>query len=80
MVRVRSETMLSLHRAAAISVALAAALAGVWLLGVAVPELIDRHRDGALVEAVFLLAAVPAGLVWGAIRLVHMLRDFDDDR
>ncbi len=71
--------MLSLHRAAVLFVALAASAAGLWLLGVAVPELIDRHRDGALAAAVFLLAAVPAGAVWGAARLVHALRDTQDD-
>lgn len=68
-----------LHRAAVLLLALAAALAGLWVLAFAVPELIDRHRDGALVEALFLLAAVPAGLVWGATRLVHALRDNSDD-
>ncbi len=71
--------MPSLHRAAVLLVALAASVAGLWLLTVAVPELIDRHRDGALAEAVFLITAVPAGLVWGATRLVHALRDLSDD-
>ncbi len=71
--------MTPLHRAAVLFVALAASLAGLWLLAVAVPELIDRHRDGALAAAVFLLAAVPAGFVWGAARLVHALRDHHDD-
>jgi len=70
----------TLHRAAAAFVALAAMLAGGWLVVVAAPELIDRHRDGALVGAVVLLTAVPAGLVWGASRLVTLLRDLSDDR
>ncbi len=72
--------MHSLHRAALLTVASIATLAGLWLLLVAVPDLIDRHRDGALAVAVCLLAAVPAGLVWGAARLVHLLRDDPDDR
>lgn len=75
--------MSSLHRAAVLALALAAALAGLWLLGVAVPDLIDRHRDGALAEAVLLIGAVPAGLVWGAARLAHVFwytpRDNDHD-
>lgn len=68
-----------LSRPALLTVATAATIAGLWLLLVAVPDLIDRHRDGALAGAVFLLAAVPAGLVWGAVRLVHALRDMTDD-
>ena len=71
--------MLPLHRAALLAVALAATVAGLWLLLVAVPDLIDRHRDGALVAAVVLTFAVPAGLVWGATRLVATLRDMTDD-
>lgn len=71
--------MSALHRTAIATVAAAATLAGLWLLMVAVPELVDRHRDGALAEAVILLATVPAGLVWGATRLVYALRDTTDD-
>ena len=71
--------MLPLHRVALLTVALAATAAGLWLLLVAVPDLVDRHGDGALAEALFLLAAVPAGLVWGATRLVSSLRDDPDD-
>jgi len=79
MVRIWSETLSLLHRIAVLAVALAAALAGLWLLVIVVPELIDRHRDGALAEALVLLAAVPAGLVWGATRLVTALQDTADD-
>lgn len=71
--------MTPIHRAAVRIVASAAGAAVLWLLLVAVPDLIDRHRDGALAEAVFLLAAVPAGLVWGATRLVLALRETIDD-
>ena len=71
--------MLSTHRAALLTVALAASAAALWTLAVAVPELIDRHRDGALAAALFLVAAVPAGVVWGAARLVNALRDTHDD-
>ena len=71
--------MSPLHRAAVLLVAFAAGGAALWLLVVAVPDLIDRHRDGALALGLFLLAAVPAGLVWGATRLVHALRDTDHD-
>ncbi len=71
--------MSPLPRAALLLVATAAGVAALWLLIVAVPDLIDRHRDGALAEALFLLAAVPAGLIWGATRLVLALRDTTDD-
>ncbi len=71
--------MSTLNRFAITVVAIAATGAVLWLLLVAVPDLIDRHRDGALAEAVFLAFAVPAGVVWGAIRLVHSLRDDPDD-
>ena len=80
MVPARFVNVYPLHRAAVLAVALAAVMAGLWLLLVAVPDLVDRHRDGALAGAVVLLAAVPAGLVWGATRLVHALRDDSDDR
>ncbi len=71
--------MSPLHRAALSLVATAAGLAALWLLVVAVPDLIDRHRDGALAEALLVLVAVPAGLVWGATRLASALRDIRDD-
>ncbi len=73
--------MLPLHRAAIALVALAAVLAAAWLLLFAVPALIDRHRDGALLVALILIVTVPAGLAWGAGRLRSLLApedDFDD--
>ncbi|MBC7497783.1 MAG: hypothetical protein H7243_11605 [Sphingomonadaceae bacterium] len=79
MARVSLHPMLPLHRTALYLVATAVSLAALWLLIVAVPELIDRHRDGALAEAVLLIAAVPAGFLWGATRLVLALRDIHDD-
>ena len=65
------------HRNAVLLVATAAGLTALWLLLVAVPLLIDRHRDDALAVAVGLLFAVPAGCAWGARRLCALLDPMD---
>jgi hypothetical protein len=70
--------MLPLHRVALTLIALAAAIAAAWLLLFAVPDLLDRHDDGALALALGLIGAVPSGLAWGAIRLRHVFAPEDD--
>jgi len=70
--------MFPLHRAALSLIVLAAVSAAAWVLLFAVPDLFDRHDDGALALAVGLVAAVPSGLAWGAIRLRHLLASEDD--
>lgn len=56
-------------------------LAGVWLLLFAVPALVNAHSDAALVLALALVVAVPAGLAWGARRLASLSppEEHDDD-
>ncbi len=71
--------MLPLHRAALALVVTSAVTAAAWLLLFAVPDLLDRHDDGALAVALALVAAVPSGLAWGAIRLRLLFAPEDDN-
>lgn len=70
--------MLFFHRTAALFVATAMGTAAAWLLLFAVPDLLDRHRDGALFAALAILILLPAGLAWGAVRLRTLLAPGDD--
>ncbi len=69
------------HRIAAVVVATASATAAAWLLLFIAPELIDSHRDSALLAAIGLLIGVPAVVAWGGTRLWPFLvpKDHDDD-
>ncbi|UAJ11215.1 hypothetical protein [Polymorphobacter megasporae] len=70
--------MLPFNRSALAIVAITALVAAAWLLLFAVPDLLDRHSDGALALALGLVVSVPSGLAWGAIRLWHLLAPEDD--
>lgn len=70
--------MLPLPRVALALVVTSAVGAAAWLLLFAVPDLFDRHDTPALALALGTVAAVPSGLVWGAIRLRHLLAPKDD--
>lgn len=67
------------HRHAALIVAAAALLAGLWLLLFGAPELLNAHCDSGALLALLVYLGVPAVVAWGGPRLWRFIASGEAD-